>query len=36
LRREYDAVGTPDAGATWLLTELDQDHHDLAFGLTDL
>lgn len=27
---------TPDAGATWLLTEIDPDEHDLAFGLCDL
>jgi len=27
---------TPDAGATWLLTELDPDDGDLAFGLCDL
>ncbi|WP_186139505.1 DUF2958 domain-containing protein [Burkholderia gladioli] len=27
---------TPDAGATWLLTEIDPDDHDLAFGLCDL
>lgn len=27
---------TPDAGATWLLTELDPDDHDIAFGLCDL
>jgi hypothetical protein len=27
---------TPDAGATWLLTELDSDDDDLAFGLCDL
>ena len=27
---------TPDAGATWLLTELDTDDHDRAFGLCDL
>lgn len=27
---------TPDAGATWLLTELDPDNSDLAFGLCDL
>ena len=24
---------TPDAGATWLLTEIDSDNHDHAFGL---
>lgn len=24
---------TPDAGATWLLTELDPEDHDHAFGL---
>ena len=27
---------TPDAGATWLLTELDPDYPDIAFGLCDL
>lgn len=27
---------TPDAGATWLLTELDPDEPDRAFGLCDL
>ncbi|MDM0037419.1 DUF2958 domain-containing protein [Variovorax sp. J22G21] len=27
---------TPDAGATWLLTETDPDDHDHAFGLCDL
>ncbi len=27
---------TPDAGATWLLSELDPDDPDLAFGLCDL
>jgi hypothetical protein len=27
---------TPDADATWLLTEIDQDDHDHAFGLCDL
>ncbi|MGO1079316.1 DUF2958 domain-containing protein [Inquilinus sp. CA228] len=27
---------TPDAGATWLLTELDPTDPDLAFGLCDL
>ena len=27
---------TPDAGATWLLTEIDPDAPDLAFGLCDL
>lgn len=27
---------TPDAGATWLLTEIDPDDEDLAFGLCDL
>jgi hypothetical protein len=26
---------TPDANATWLLTELDPDDQDLAFGLCD-
>ena len=27
---------TPDAGATWLLTEIDPDDHGHAFGLCDL
>lgn len=27
---------TPDAGAIWLLTEIDLDDHDHAFGLCDL
>ncbi|XQM33789.1 hypothetical protein DFLDMN_000599 [Cupriavidus sp. H19C3] len=27
---------TPDAGATWLLTEIDPDDHDHAFNLCDL
>ena len=27
---------TPDAGCTWLLTELDPDAPDIAFGLCDL
>jgi hypothetical protein len=27
---------TPDAGATWLLTEMDPDDHDHVFGLCDL
>jgi len=27
---------TPDAGATWLLTEIDPQDHDHAFGLCDL
>jgi hypothetical protein len=27
---------TPDAGFTWLLTEIDPDHHEIAFGLCDL
>jgi hypothetical protein len=26
---------TPDAGATWLLTKIDPDDHDHAFGLCD-
>jgi hypothetical protein len=26
----------PDAGATWLLTEIDPDNHDHASGLCDL
>jgi len=27
---------TPDAACTWLLTELDPDDEDIAFGLCDL
>ncbi len=27
---------TPDAGCTWLITELDPEEPDLAFGLCDL
>jgi len=27
---------TPDAGCTWLLTEIDPQDEDLAFGLCDL
>jgi hypothetical protein len=27
---------TPDVGATWLLTEIDPDDHDHAFGLCDV
>lgn len=27
---------TPDAGCTWLLTEVDPDEPDIAFGLCDL
>lgn len=27
---------TPDAGATWLLTEIEPDDPDIAFGLCDL
>jgi hypothetical protein len=27
---------TPDGGATWLLSELDPDDNDIAFGLCDL
>lgn len=27
---------TPDAGCTWLLTEIDPDHDDIAWGLCDL
>ncbi|MDX8437119.1 DUF2958 domain-containing protein [Mesorhizobium abyssinicae] len=39
--REIDFVPvvklfTPDAGATWLLTEIDPDDPDIAFGLCDL
>ena len=38
---EYDPqpvvkLFTPDAGATWLLTEIDPDDEDRAFGLCDL
>lgn len=29
-------IFTPDAGATWLLTEIDPDNPDIAFGLADL
>ena len=29
-------IFTPDAGATWLLTEIDPDDEDRAFGLCDL
>ncbi len=29
-------IFTPDANATWLLTELDPEEEDLAFGLCDL
>lgn len=27
---------TPDAAATWLLSEIDPEDHDIAFGLCDL
>ncbi|HET9637667.1 MAG TPA: DUF2958 domain-containing protein [Allosphingosinicella sp.] len=27
---------TPDAGATWLLAEIDPEDHDVAYGLCDL
>ena len=27
---------TPDAGCTWLITELDPEDNDIAFGLCDL
>ena len=27
---------TPDAGCTWLLTEIDPENEDIAFGLCDL
>lgn len=27
---------TPDASATWLISEIDPNNHDLAFGLCDL
>ena len=38
---EFDPVPvvklfTPDANATWLLTEVDAQEHDRAFGLCDL
>lgn len=38
---EFDPVPvvklfTPDANATWLLTEVDSEEHDRAFGLCDL
>lgn len=41
LERDHDPLPvvkffTPDAGATWLLTELDPDNPDIAFGLCDL
>ena len=29
-------IFTPDAGFTWLLTEVDPDHPEIAFGLCDL
>ena len=29
-------LSTPDAGCTWLLTEIDPDDPDIAFGLCDL
>ena len=29
-------IFTPDAGATWLLTEIEPDDEDIAFGLCDL
>lgn len=40
-RNEIDFVPvvklfTPDAGATWLLTEIDPEDPDIAFGLCDL
>ncbi|WP_217574764.1 DUF2958 domain-containing protein [Mesorhizobium sp. GbtcB19] len=40
-RHEIDFVPvvklfTPDAGATWLLTEIDPEDQDIAFGLCDL
>ena len=31
-----ESLENPDAGATWLLTEIDPDDHDHAFGLCDL
>ncbi len=39
--REHDPfpvvkLFTPDAAATWLLTEIDPDNPDIAFGLCDL
>lgn len=36
LTRAEPLATPPDAGATWLLTELDPDDPDLAFGLCDL
>ena len=27
---------TPTAGATWLITDIDTEEHDIAFGLCDL
>src|SRR3546814_20959317 len=41
LERDHDPLPvvqffTPDAWATWLLTELDPDHPDIAFGLCAL
>lgn len=41
LTRGFDPIPviklfTPDAGATWLLTEIDTRDGDLAFGLCDL
>jgi len=40
VNRNYDAkpvvkLFTPDAGATWLLSELDPDNPDRAYGLCD-
>lgn len=29
-------IFTPDAGATWLLSEIEPEDHDIAFGLCDL
>lgn len=29
-------IFTPDAGATWLLTEIEPEDEDIAFGLCDL
>ena len=29
-------IFTPDSGATWLLSELDPENPDIAFGLCDL
>ena len=36
LSRAEPLAAPPDAGATWLLTEIDPDDPDIAFGLCDL